>query len=135
MKILVDGSLPQSLSEKPNSEGVVVDRFTGATDDAALLEYASSHGYAALVVSEPEMLAQETFHALARDRSISLVYSVTDDPVEVETNLRHALRALVERIAADPGASFRISKSGVHSADPAAPHGVVPPQPLRAKPS
>jgi hypothetical protein len=86
MRILVDASLPISLSERPNPGGIVVDRVTDPMDDAALVVYAAEHGYAAVVVSEPEMLAQQRIRALAREREVSLVYSVTDDPEEAETN-------------------------------------------------
>ena len=116
MKILLDGSLPQLLGERPNPEGIVIDRLTETMDDAALVAYASDHGYAAVVVSEPEVLAQQRVRALARERSVALVCSVADDPEEVDTNLRHALRSLVDRIAVEPGGFFSVGKSGVHPA-------------------
>ncbi len=117
MKILVDGALPQSLSDRPNPEGVVIHRVTERMDDAALVVYASEHGYAAVVVSEPEVLAQQRVRALAKEHSVALAYSVTDGPEEAETNFRHGLRSLVERTAAEPGGFFRIGRSGVHPAE------------------
>lgn len=117
MKILIDGSLPRSLSDRPNPEGIVVHRVAHTMDDAALVVYASEHGYAAVVVSEPEVLAQERVRELARKHSVALVCSVTDDPEEVETNLRHALRSLVDRTTTEPGGLFRVGKSGAYPAD------------------
>lgn len=117
MRILVDGSLPQSLSGRPNPEGVLIDRLTEAMDDAALVVYASDHGYGAVVVSEPEVLAQQRVRTLASERSVALVYTVADDPEEAETNLRHGLRSLVERISAEPGGLFRVGRSGVHPSE------------------
>ena len=117
MRILVDGSLPQSLSGRPNPEGVLIDRLSEAMDDAGLVVYASDHGYGAVVVSEPEVLAQQRVRTLASERSVALVYSVADDPQEAETNLRHGLRSLVERISAEPGGLFRIGRSGVHPSE------------------
>ena len=117
MKILVDGSLPQSLSDRPNAEGIVVHRVADTMDDAALVVYASEHGYAAVVVSEREVIAQQRVRELARERSVALVCSVTDDPEEVETNLRHALRSLVDRTTAEPGGLFRVDRSGAHPTD------------------
>lgn len=118
MKILVDSSLPLTLAAMPNPEGVVIDRVADVMDDIGLVTYAAEHGYAALIVSEPEIVAQNRVRALAKDHSLALVYSVTEDPVEAETNIRHALPSLVERAAAAEGALFyRVGKSGIHPGD------------------
>ncbi|MCA1703011.1 MAG: hypothetical protein LC808_06950, partial [Actinobacteria bacterium] len=69
MKILVDTSLPQSLADRPNAEGVVVHRLTDAIDDAALVVYAAEHGYAAVVLSDPEVVVQKRVRVLARKHS------------------------------------------------------------------
>lgn len=113
MKVLVDGSLPATLSDRPNPEGVVIDRLTGPLDDVALVTYAADHSYAVVVVSEPEVLAQQRVRAVAEARSVALVYLVTDDPAEAETSLRHGLRSLMKRAKHSPGGVFRMGRSGV----------------------
>lgn len=94
MRVLVDATFPSTLERVPNASGVEIHRLTDLYSDSQLLDYAAGNGYAALVLLDQEMVARAEFKAMAQERGIILICSVSDDPFEAEANLRQAFPSI-----------------------------------------
>jgi hypothetical protein len=114
MKILADASLPASLSSVPNPEGLSISRITGPLDDRALVQHAANGGFAAVIFSAPELLSDGELAKLAAEEGVSLVCSVTDDPIEAEMNVRRWLRQIMGRLGQREGKIIMLRRDGPH---------------------
>ncbi len=113
MKLLVDSSFPKRLHQLPNRHGVDVDRYDGSAPDRDLVRYAAEAGYDALLVLDQELVTRPAIRELAEEVGVTLVCSVTDDPVDAETYLRSSLSTLAERVRRWRGGLLWLRKAGV----------------------
>ncbi len=98
MRLLVDASFPQRVTA-PNTAGVHIERWSGIDiSDASLVREASAQGYDAVVFLGLETLAEDHVRDEAFKRNISIIVTVTDDPITGAMHLACRLRLLARQL-------------------------------------
>lgn len=112
MRFLADASFPTSICQ-PNAHGINIDRYSGRrVDDAELLSFASSNGYAAVLMLGSEVLADPLVAGHPKGK-VNIVVTVSHNPIEAVEQLLPRLDEVVKRLPTDP--VIVMGKAGVLS--------------------
>jgi hypothetical protein len=102
MRVLADATFPASIA-LPTAAGVEVVRYDGAAiDDAQLLRYAAEAGFAAVLLLGRDSIADGSIVEEARGLAITIIVTVSENPLEAAAQVRPRLGDIHLRSGDDP---------------------------------
>ena len=117
MKLLLDSSLPRSLTENSTALLEVEDApgQLGDLSDAEIVHFAADNGFDAVAFLGRDTLASIPVVASAAQDGVALVITHTDEPVEAERHIAEHFRALEREVG--PGRLVLVLRSGLRIYD------------------
>ena len=102
MRFLADSTFPASI-QQPNAEGIEILRYSGPSiEDRDLLAFAAAQGCVAVLMLGREVLAEPQFEELVSQAGVTVVVTVSENPLEAAEQLLPRLDEVVKRLGILP---------------------------------